>query len=830
MRAIHVGIGATGETELTVALAGAGASSILRITQGDGGIVPPVIDGTWTATLSPGDYLVTVESEAPPGADNPLTIRASAPVSFMSAHAEPGATMRSLVAWSATELVADTPGWPHPPATAPLAPAGLLDRSPIREAMLTLVDATPHVEAPGVVHALLIGIDAYPRGTGPDGALYRSLRGCVRDILEVERFLLRDAGVSRGRITRLLAPDNASGAEAAPEPAKLPTYANIVAAWLAVIEAAQPGDIVYIHYAGHGGRARTLFPAIKRETKLDDSIAPCDINDRAAGKYLRDVEIGALLAKSAKKGVLATLVLDCCFSGPAARGSEAQARRGDADDLAPRDDRLATGLVDSAAGLARTVRPLEHSPRGDDAWRLDDKINRSPFIIALAASRPHEAAYEYDVDGIHRHGALTYFWLDTLRQRHAAMTYRDAYRRVFAGVQGVFAAQSPRLLGVADRPLLGAAHRAQAGSIAVLGVDGADLRLAAGTGVLDDGTRLAIVPRERVPELEEPSRMTHAEVIRAGDTESIARIVAGTGIGADLAPGSQAVIVSHPPRVQRNVRLVDDHHSTDAAAALAALGSHIARDATKLLALDPMRGADYQVAIDRSPRTGALVFSILDPAGLALPFIPSEIAITEADSGRRVKDRLVHLARFTNVLNLTNGDASSTLANKIALTLHAERDGQRDPEPLPVRPTRMAGTYFYIRIENRSMRPLIAALFDLTSDRRIEMFAQTWELDPGEAREIRAKATLRPGLAMATDVFKVIATRSVVSFDWMTLPPLDSPATRRGVPAHKRPPSNRLEALMKAMQAPPIATRELETAPSRDWTEARAAVDVVAYS
>jgi len=29
MRAIHVGIGATGETELTVALAGAGASSIL---------------------------------------------------------------------------------------------------------------------------------------------------------------------------------------------------------------------------------------------------------------------------------------------------------------------------------------------------------------------------------------------------------------------------------------------------------------------------------------------------------------------------------------------------------------------------------------------------------------------------------------------------------------------------------------------------------------------------------------------------------------------------------------------------------------------------------
>jgi hypothetical protein len=831
MRAITMGVGVTEETELTVALAGADADSILRITQGGpGGDTPAMVDGAWTVTLSPGDYLVTVESEAQPHTDNPLIIRASAPVSFMSAQAEAEATRRSLVAWSATELAVDAPGWPRPPATVPLARAGFLDGSPIRDAMLTLADAAPDGAEPPVVHALLVGIDDYSRGAGRDDALYRSLRGCVRDILEVERFLLLDASVPRARITRLLAPAGASGTEAA-EPATLPTYANIVAAWRAIIEAAQPGDLLYIHYAGHGGRARTLFPAIKRDGKLDESIAPCDINDRAAGKYLRDVEIAALLTRSANKGVLTTLVLDCCFSGPAARGSEAQARRGDADDLAPRADRLATSLVDSAAGLARTVRQLEHSPRSDDAWRLDDKINKSPFTIALAACRHHEAAYEYDVDGIHRQGALTYFWLEALRQRHAALTYRDAHRRVFAGVQGIFASQSPLFLGVGDRLVLGSARRAQAASIAVLDVDGDRIRLAAGASAsLDKGTRLAIVPREVVPELEELSRMAQAEVIRAGETESTAARIAagtGTGTGASPTPGAQALVVSYAPRMQRNVRLLVDQPSTEASAALAELESQIARDTTKLLAVDPTRGADYQVAIDRSPGTGAPVFSILDPAGLALPFLPQEIAIADAEASRRVKDRLVHLARFTNVLNLTNGDARSTLANKIALTLHAERDGKRDPDPLPVRPTLEAGTYFYIRIENRSMRPLISALFDLSSDRRIEMFAQTWELDPGQARDIRIKATLRPGHTAITDVLKVIATRSVVSFDWMTLPPLDSPVTRGGVTAHKRSPSNPFEALMKSMQAPPVATRVLDGAPSRDWTEARAIVDVV---
>jgi hypothetical protein len=802
MRAINVGVGLTRETELTVVLAGAGTGAILRILRGDTArsVVPPRVGNGWTATLSRGDYLLTVDSEAPPHSSRPLTLRASAPVSFLSVESRGGAS--SLVAWTGSELVATEPGWPRPPAPGARAPAAI-DRWAIRDAVLTLVDAGAGARAgsPAAIHALLIGIDAYPRGPGPSGAIYRSLHGCVRDILEVEKFLRHEVGVPRERITRLLAATDDADADmqraAAGTPR--PTYAAIVERWLAIIDAARPGDILYVHYSGHGGRAQTVFPRIKAGG-FDEALAPCDINDRAAGKYVRDVEIAALLARSARKGLLTTLVLDACHSGSATRGPEVRARRGDSDDAVPRADRLATSLVDTRSALEDIARELEHGPRGlEEAWRVDEHGNASELNTVIAACRKRESAYEYDVDGVHRQGALTYFWLDTLRRCDATMTYRDVYRQVFAAVQGVFGEQSPVLLGAGDRVVLGSVRLAQTRSIAVLRVDGDRVTLAAGeSGLVDVGTRLAMIPPEVVPELAELSALTEVEVVHVGANASIARVVERRA-GA-LAVGAQAVIVRHAQRMQRTVRLLDEHRTRESGAALAALEDEIRRDPANLIAVEPAAGADFQVAVDRAPG-GAFVFSILDRAGVPV-HIPTRIAIGDRDASRRVKDRLVHLARFTNVLNLTNCDPCSPLAGKLRLTLHADVDGRCSPTPLPGRPALRAGTYFFVRIVNRSARPLIAALFDLTSDHKVEMFPQTWELDPHGQQDVRLMAALRPGHREITDVLKVIATLGAAGFEWMTLPPLDHPHVPR-------------RALTVART------------PTRDWAEARVTLDVV---
>src|ERR1051325_7378083 len=99
------------------------------------------------------------------------------------------------------------------------------------------------------LYALLIGIDCYL----PNRGFYPSLGGCVRDINHVETFLRDRLGLTDAQILKLTATND--GNTSPPEPKEQwPTYENMVAAFQQLIAKAQPGDQVYVHYSGHGGR------------------------------------------------------------------------------------------------------------------------------------------------------------------------------------------------------------------------------------------------------------------------------------------------------------------------------------------------------------------------------------------------------------------------------------------------------------------------------------------------------------------------------------------------------------------------------------------------
>jgi len=179
--------------------------------------------------------------------------------------------VRPFVVGTGRAITMTDPKDPNPPSIASAGTAeeaSFLASSPIILVMQALVDAFSGKGAEGgapppAIHALLIGIDAYVQDTGRNGTIYRPLRGCVRDILEVERFL-RGAGVPAERITRLIAPGpSGPGIDLPRPPESRPTYDNIVSAWQRVMATARKGDVVYIHYSGHGGRSATLFPAFK---------------------------------------------------------------------------------------------------------------------------------------------------------------------------------------------------------------------------------------------------------------------------------------------------------------------------------------------------------------------------------------------------------------------------------------------------------------------------------------------------------------------------------------------------------------------------------------
>ena len=160
-------------------------------------------------------------------------------------------------------------------------------------------------------HALLIGINHYLPNRLPNGLYYKSLFGCVPDVNLVEAFLRRDLHLPNENITRLTSSTPDAGDEP-PEPrSQWPTYENIVNAFKRLTEVAQPGDQVFIHYSGHGGRAVTTdqFKDIKGQSGIDEVVVPMDLGD-SEGRYLRDTELHFLLQNMVQKKLYVTLVLD----------------------------------------------------------------------------------------------------------------------------------------------------------------------------------------------------------------------------------------------------------------------------------------------------------------------------------------------------------------------------------------------------------------------------------------------------------------------------------------------------------------------------------------
>ncbi len=180
--------------------------------------------------------------------------------------------------------------------------------------------------------------------------------------------------------------------------------------------------------------------------------------DRPEVRYLRDLEMARLLERLRERGAAVTLVLDCCHSGGATRGTVRDGVRG-----ARVRGVLAPGESDAerraapAGELAATWRRLEGARRFRDfrpggLWAGRDHV-------FLAACRSTERALEYPFGGGRSRGVLSYFLLEALRDEPIdALSYRRLYERLLERIHGRFPEQTPWLDGVADRLFLGLAR------------------------------------------------------------------------------------------------------------------------------------------------------------------------------------------------------------------------------------------------------------------------------------------------------------------------------------------------------------------------------------
>jgi hypothetical protein len=656
-------------------------------------------------------------------------------------------------------------------------------------------------------YALLIGIDYYQ-----PNPYYKSLQGCVRDIDKVADYLKRSLQSStKPIITRLTSPlpnTNSLADVRAERQEKFPTYQNIIDAFQQITETAQTQDLVYIHYSGHGGRVKTIFPELKGEGQFDEGLVPMDVS--GDGYYLRDVEIATLLKRMTDKGLVVTVIFDSCHSGGATRNDGEI--RGSRDGKPDTKDRPKDSAVADRDELVKNWQTVTQNSK-KESWLP----NHREYVF-LGACRSSEFAYESAFDGKDRNGALTYWMLDTLNAIPSGLTYQALYDRVKGQIQSKFPNQLPMLLGEGDRLVFGSEIKPVQYSLTVINVKPGQVVLDGGLAQgVNRGTRFALYSvgsdftdrqkRIAVVEITELQASTSTAKILSAEESGVLAIV------EKIEPGLPAVMESAPVDFKHRVRL----HLKEVGDKEEQLPQELADK--QAVALEKVRQAmqgsgwlmevkgdeegHYQVAVGRK---GEYEISSGTPIKNLTPALSSD----DAESPTQVVKRLVHLAKYQTAQILDNS------ASELKKAIEYELLDAETKQPLPDKNniSLKSGDRVYVRLKNVSSQPLNVAILD---------FEPTWEvsqipiqgdkgafysLQPQEETLTRLRFQIPDGVNyhQAKETLKLFVTRGIANFQWLLLPSLDKEAD-----SEYRTMRSSLNAGLKAEENPSPLSRLLST-------------------
>ena len=184
------------------------------------------------------------------------------------------------------------------------------------------------------------------------------------------------------------------------------TKTGIVGAFKRMIKSCKQGDVVYIHYSGHGQQMTDVHNDEK--DGLDECWIPYDAYRKASKtyhgeKHLTDDELNvylnAIRHKIGEKGKL-LIVIDACHSGDGTRGNDDEVGRGVEDTL----------IVDSlnARGLYEVFEMVRSLLMGDNGKQkfINDKAKPLPERwITISACKSNQVNFEMKKPTV---GKLTY--------------------------------------------------------------------------------------------------------------------------------------------------------------------------------------------------------------------------------------------------------------------------------------------------------------------------------------------------------------------------------------------------------------------------------------
>lgn len=585
---------------------------------------------------------------------------------------------------------------------------------------------------PPVKRALVIAIADYPDGTGWTDLSSANDVPLIRHVLEVQGFT--DVRVlSDGEATR-------DGIEAA--------MADLVAR-------SKPGDVVVVHYSGHGATLRdndgdeldgydeALVPHGARLT-LRDGETTADV----APGYLRDDDLGqqvlALRRRAGREGHV-TVWLDACHSGTATRNAAGPKPRGTLTPVG--EERRATPpdpLADTgeAGGMLEQAIALRSRGAGGS--------ENLASLVVLSASRHDQLNYETvdERQGNTPVGSLSLALNHTLASVGPRTTYRMVFEEIRARIAADHPHQTPQIEGDVDVPVFGGVAVAQEPFIRVRQDEG-DRSRSADTVVLEAGAFMGLLPGAEVALY--PARTARPEDGEALATGTVARTTPTTAtvrLATPLPDDSGAVIafVTRPVYGDLTLRLaLDDRLPETLVTAVRTLIETRLTEPVMLTALvDDPAHADLVLRPDGSAARGSAASYTLATAADGLPVTD---ALTTATASASLENALREYARTAYLRAMPASTAANIdVAMEILPAVHdIDEDGYYTGRSTVVEGRSRGGTLVFapgegylLRARNDGPDEVYVAVLSLMPDGSIGQFV------PYEGYTT-AEAMLRPG-------------------------------------------------------------------------------------
>ncbi len=557
-----------------------------------------------------------------------------------------------------------------------------------------------------------------------------------------------------------------------------------------LIDQAGPGDVVVLHYSGHGHQ---ITDDNRDEIDGYDEVwVPYDAPKRPSAEYkgarhIRDDTLNVLVQELRRKvepDGNVVVIIDACYSGSAARGY-APVRGSNI----PIGEPAAGSRTDSVGGGGFDL--AGQSTRGG---AVGDESLLSPYVV-FSASRHDELSREAEDDEGQWVGSLSLATSKALSRAGRETSYRALFHAVKREMAVLVPGQTPQAEGAVDVLIFSGRGVSQNPYFEVQSVLPGDTLVR-----LQGGSLVGLLPATEVEfhpvgtrEPSEATRLAHGPVVRSRALNADVRVKAG---GKDL--GQSWAFVTRYSFGDLRIRVsVDD-----------SLDPELRRDIVQALLKRPVvdtASSGAEVAVRQSPeRAGEQTGLVVETTKTGTPIAALELG--DARVAEIVALSVQDYARNRYLRRLEmSAPGLDVRFELIPVTLECTFDDFYQEESCTVTDTLKAqkhltignqwlfnfGDGFLVRISNKGQRPAYVSILDLMPDGRIGllwplpwMTGQDNLLEPG--RQFLIDVPYQVGEPAGTEVLKLIATQEPVNFSLMV--------TRGGLEG-VRAPLGPLEAL-----------------------------------